>query len=1103
MVRIIKPNEITDMRNLVIFFILLYAISSSAISQKIGNIWYFGEYCGISFNTSDGKPIAIGGNILKMMEGCATVSDKVGNIDFYTDGSNVITKNNDWMKINNSYKKYNLNGCSSSSQGVIIVPFTNDSLKYYIFTTDCFENKYSPLGINYSVVDMRVNNGFGNIQPFNINIAPSSLEKITATKHKNGKDYWVVSHAYNSDLFYAFLVDGTGVHKPINSRIAPVIGDYNNTGDQGYLKISSDGKKIAAAYTQLRNVYIYDFNNETGEVSNGASLFDANKGYEFYGVEFSPDASKLYVSFFALDANTIQGLEKGIFQLDMKAGNVNAIRNSAVVVLNEKGFPPGAMQLGPDGRIYVAKDISPTLHIINRPNKKYPQCDFQPDGLFLDIDNSGRKCHLGLPNAMTSIFYIKVVASATIPACEGDTVILTADIDASARGYSIQWTGPNGFHSNQRTVSILNIKKNASGWYYVQVNLNDKIARDSVYVEVSDSPFTEIIATPNKTFCEGDSVILSAHPYNPQLNYTWSTTDKGEHITVKKSGRYFLWVKNAGDCEYRDSIDITVIPKPDVNIVPNGSLDFCEGDSVILEITPYLPDVEYKWNTGESTKFLTVKKAGEYKVYARNSTECMDSASVNISVLPLPAANITEGNDISICSGDTLRLNAKPDGHKYYWSTGDTTQTISVSRPGIYTLIVKNANLCSDTAYCRVRLYPNIPAKIIGNTSICKGDSSLLSLTEQFAKYSWSTGDTSKTIYAKERGWYLVSTVDFNGCHSKDSIYIDVYEVSINSSDLDSIDFGRVFIDSTKTLTVYIRNEDAQDVTIGNISFGNTLIFHHNNTLPAVVKSGQSYPISITFTPYDILNFDDSIEVEITSPCSLIIGGKCKGSGIVKMIALLPDTTGEIGAKDFCIPVYSYFVTRRNISDASSWLMKISHNVTLFLPNKYTPSVFSISRRTVTLEGSSETTNQTKQMAEYCGTVLLGDVDETPLLFTEFQYNNSNVIVETINGSLKLKGLCVRDLSRLQLLETSYLQTSPTPANDEINIEYNLAEDGDFTLKLVNMLGQEIDVIAENKNAKKGSRFIRYNTGNLSSGTYFMIMQINGTIIRKQILINN
>jgi hypothetical protein len=181
--------------------------------------------------------------------------------------------------------------------------------------------------------------------------------------------------------------------------------------------------------------------------------------------------------------------------------------------------------------------------------------------------------------------------------------------------------------------------------------------------------------------------------------------------------------------------------------------------------------------------------------------------------------------------------------------------------------------------------------------------------------------------------------------------------------------------------------------------------------------------------------------------------------------------------------------------------MKISHNATLFQPAQYVPSVISGINRITALQGSSEISNRLSIMTKYCGTVLLGNADYTQLHFDELNYYNSNIIVETIDGSLKLNGLCVRNLSRLEPLESSYLQVTPSPANDEINIEYKLSESGNLSIKLVNTSTQTSKVIINNGNVKKDKYFLHYDTGSLVSGTYFLIMQINDKVIYKKIII--
>ncbi|HOB27707.1 MAG TPA: hypothetical protein PKJ07_06165, partial [Bacteroidales bacterium] len=103
------------MKNYILFFLLVFIINETLYSQNEGNNWYFGENAGLSFNTAPPTPLTNGQ--LDTYEGCATVSDKNGNLLFYTDGMTVYDKMHNIMP-NGS----NLFGHSSSTQSAIIVP---------------------------------------------------------------------------------------------------------------------------------------------------------------------------------------------------------------------------------------------------------------------------------------------------------------------------------------------------------------------------------------------------------------------------------------------------------------------------------------------------------------------------------------------------------------------------------------------------------------------------------------------------------------------------------------------------------------------------------------------------------------------------------------------------------------------------------------------------------------------------------------------------------------------------------------------------------------------------------------------------------------------
>jgi hypothetical protein len=118
------------------------------LKAQQGNIWYFGNFAGVSFNSI--PPSAIGDGQLNSLEGTSVICDANGNLLFYTNGRTVFNKDHDLM-LNGA----NLKGHPSSYQSSIIVPKPGSTNIYYIFTADAWENNGND-GYCYSEVDMTV-----------------------------------------------------------------------------------------------------------------------------------------------------------------------------------------------------------------------------------------------------------------------------------------------------------------------------------------------------------------------------------------------------------------------------------------------------------------------------------------------------------------------------------------------------------------------------------------------------------------------------------------------------------------------------------------------------------------------------------------------------------------------------------------------------------------------------------------------------------------------------------------------------------------------------------------------------------------------------------
>ncbi|MFP9098708.1 T9SS type B sorting domain-containing protein [Flavobacterium sp. RHBU_24] len=378
-------------------FSLLVFFTSLAFAQKQATNWFFGDHAGVSFST--GSPVARTDGNLNTDEGCATISDEDGNLMFYTDGVKVWNRNHGVMPNGTG-----LLGDPSSTQSAIIIPFPGDITKYYIFTVAAFNN---PNGLNYGVVDMTLDGGLGDLIPSQkiIHLEGSVAEKITAVYHANQEDIWVIAHKMGNSNFLAYRVTPSGVTTtPVISSVGismVTLNDPGGAGAIGCLKASPDGKKLASAITYglSRGLQLFDFNNETGAVSNPITLLNQSESDLPYGVEFSPNSNILYCS-------TVSASSAPIYQYDLSSGTQAGIKASEFIL--SPGFSNyGSLQLALDGKIYVAETYVPTLGVINNPNVLGAGCSFVQHSVPLDSKIS----HLGLPPFIQSYFNQEIKAT--------------------------------------------------------------------------------------------------------------------------------------------------------------------------------------------------------------------------------------------------------------------------------------------------------------------------------------------------------------------------------------------------------------------------------------------------------------------------------------------------------------------------------------------------------------------------------------------------------------------------------------------------------------------------------------------------------------------
>lgn len=733
------------MKNLVSLVFCFLSLNLFAQSEAAN--WYFGYGAGIKFNQIGGTISTLNDGQLFTNEGCTSISDDSGNLLFYTDGSSVWNKNHEFM-----YYGTGLLGDSSSTQSAIIVPKPGDPNIYYVFTVG---SNLTNTGLHYSIIDMSLRDGLGEVTVKNQRLLNLCSEKITAVlKDCISKSMWVVTFAAENgnspiyNTFYAYEISSNGIN--VDAAVKSTF-PINITDSRGNLKLSPDGTKMACANLSADNdngttndqLFLYDFDTATGKVTNPIELRINGKNHNPYGLEFSPNSELLYVhsyNNFQADLNNRDENEDPVnhrstlTQFDVSTPN---IQNSQVVI-DDRQLYRGGLQLGPDGKIYRALSATygtglPYLGVINNPNNRGKACNYEHNAINLSPNQSSQ----GLPPFIQSLFNIQIdiikngKSDISLALCEGDSYTLASE---NIPGATYSWTKDNIALPND----TFDLTVTSSGHYKIIINPNngDCEIDGQAYVLFNPNPTIE-----NKILiqCDEDGVKDGLTTFNlneaygdpypgATLAYNFFTDING---TIEVDGLSYKNVSNPQtvyvkatnldtDCfsfseltlavSLTDVNDTTLPPVCDDDGVEDGFHVFNLNDAkakILNGITNIDLDISY-YETYEDALLEGNKLGGNYvnkqpysqTIFARveNSNACYGISEVGLIVNKLP--NIEPTGIDYYClnkSPEYIALDAgliddSPNNYTYIWSNGDTNYQTLVNAVGSYTVTVFNKN---------------------------------------------------------------------------------------------------------------------------------------------------------------------------------------------------------------------------------------------------------------------------------------------------------------------------------------------------------------------------------------------------------------------------
>jgi gliding motility-associated-like protein len=807
------------MKNILIF--ILIANYSLSQAQNEANIWYFGDHAGLDFIS--GNPIALLNGAIFTSEGCSTISDQNGGVLFYTNGVTVWNNNHSIMQNGSG-----LMGNSSSTQSSIVIPNPSNNGIFYIFTVDAIENNLAA-GLRYSTVDINQNGGLGLVLNKNVLLYSPSCEKITSVKHANGIDYWVVGHKWNSNTFYSYIVSDGGIGAPILTNIGSS-HEGNIRNAIGYMKISPEGNKIALAIETDRLVELFDFNDQTGMITNAIS-FDCPNSQRTYGVEFSPDGTKLYIS--SWDPASF------IYQFDLEYTGSGGIGNSAIKIyptsISSDNIQRAAIQLGPDKRIYVARRYQNYLGVINSPNELGQNCSYLDQGISL----SGKESLFGLPTFIQSFFYEGQDFSFDNN-CLFDTTFF--HLANTSNLISVHWdfddpsSGNLNFSTDFNPYHIFS----SPGNFDVELISYFTSFIDTTLKTITINPLPELFLGNDTTLCNDNSIVLNAG--SGFLEYLWQDGSTSSYYSVDTSGLYWVKVTNQFGCSNYDSIHITMSPSIIADLGNDTIL--CSSQAYFLD--PGNDFTSYLWQNGSNDSSLFVSSGGLYWVAVTNEYGCNAVDSIYISFLPSPEINL--GNDTLICSGTALILEANPGFVSYLWNDGTTNPTLLVDTSGVFWLEITNEFGCSATDTISVSFYPMAFEELdLGSdTSFCESTGYILHAGSGYTFYQWQNGSNDSILIADTTGLYYVYVE--NPCSfGYDSVYLEVFPVS-------EIDLGN---DTTLC---------AGSVVLLDPGFGFESYLWQDGTLNQFYSAGQSGLYWVEVIDNNYCPAFDTIAINFISP---------------------------------------------------------------------------------------------------------------------------------------------------------------------------------------------------------------------------------------------
>lgn len=431
---------------------------------------------------------------------------------------------------------------------------------------------------------------------------------------------------------------------------------------------------------------------------------------------------------------------------------------------------------------------------------------------------------------------------------------------------------PNSANS---TVTSLGFGPNTFRW--TSTNGNCPALFDDVVITRDQEP-TQAAAGANQSICDTMAIMSGNAP--SVGTGTWAVisgsgtpmSPNNPNSTINGIGvgtNLVTWTISNGTCPVSvDTVEVIRNTPPSLPTV-SGNTTICEGSATQLTAMSGAANPSYLWwdsiTAGNTLAQTTVFNTGPlvttttfYLSVTDGSTSCSsDRAAITVNVLPAPAVDL--GADTTVCEGDTVCFDAGAGLSGYVWNTSELTQQICPSAPGMYWVIVTDANNCQnmDTVMLSNLPAPNLDAGM--DVDFCTGSSVTIGETnpDSAATYIWNTTATTPTISVNTGGTYILTAVGANNCDVSDTVIVNELDVPTSAFSMD-----------TSNCPLILFSDNSTDATSWSWNFGDGTTGNGQSPVHSYTNSGGG-TYTVTLTVSNICGTDSSSQ---TLEISCLVG---------------------------------------------------------------------------------------------------------------------------------------------------------------------------------------------------------------------------------------